>query len=134
MEEKRMKELEACTITFLEGDVVHVHFKDGRTVLPEEVQAMFDTVEAARAGRKFLLMVSVGVGASLTNEARVLASAEGSNRYIAADAIVVRDFGHQLAANVFVRHNKPGRPVGMFPDVPSALAWLSQHHHLIDQP
>jgi hypothetical protein len=55
-----------------------------------------------------------------------------SNRLIAADAIVVRDFGHQLAANVFVRHHRPGRPIQMFPDQDSARAWLLQQHHLID--
>jgi hypothetical protein len=132
METMHVVELEACTVAFLDGDIVHTHFKDQHLVQPEEVQAMFDTIEQERCGRKVLLMVSVGEGTTMTGEARAHASSEASCRYIAADAIVVRDFGHQLAANVFVRHNKPHRPIQMFPDQTKALAWLKEQHHLID--
>ena len=127
----RSVELEACTIEFLDQDVVHTHFKDHRSVHPDEVQAMFDVIAEDRQGRKVLLMVSVGEGTSMSNEARAYASAEDSNRYIAADAIIVRDFGHQLAANVFVRHHKPGRPIQLFGDQASAMAWLDSQRHLI---
>lgn len=132
--EVRVVELEPCTVTFLGGNIVHTHFKNGQLVQSSDVQAMFDVVAAGMQGQKALLMVSVGEGASMTNDARVLASAASANRYFAADAIVVRDFGHQLAANVFVRHHKPARPIRLFPDKESALAWLSQQRHLIDQP
>lgn len=124
-------ELEACTVTFLGEDVVHTHFKDHHLVTPEEVQLMFDAIEADRNGRKVLLMVSVGEDTTMSNEARAHASSEASCKYIAADAIVVRDFSHQLAANVFVRHHKPHRPIQMFGDSHSALAWLKQQRHLI---
>jgi hypothetical protein len=132
METMHVVKLEACTVAFLDGDIVHNHFKDGHLVSPEEVQEMFEAIEHERNGRKALLMVSVGEGTTMSNEARAHASSEVSCKYIAADAIVVRDFGHQLAANVFVRHHKPHRPIQMFPDQDSALAWLAQQHHLID--
>lgn len=124
-------ELETSTVTFLDEDIVHTHFKDHHLVSPEEVQLMFDTIRAERGMRKALLMVSVGEGTTMSNEARAHASSPESANYIAADAIVVRDFGHQLAANVFVRHHKPGRPIQMFPDKESALAWLKEQRHLI---
>lgn len=124
-------ELDSCTISFMDGDIVHTHFKDGHLVSPDDVHKMFDAIEAERKGRKALLMVSVGIGTTMSNEARAYASSPESSKYIAADAIVVRDFGHQLAANVFVRHHKPGRPIQMFPDRDSALAWLQTQHHLI---
>ncbi len=119
-------------MSFLEDDLVHTHFKAGRLVSPEEVQMMFDAIEQVREGRKALLMVTVGEGTTMSNEARAFASAPASNKFIAADAIVVRDFGHQLAANVFVRHHKPTRPIQMFPDKAGAMAWLKEHHHLVD--
>ncbi|HNR53657.1 MAG TPA: hypothetical protein PKJ19_00710 [Flavobacteriales bacterium] len=133
METMHVVELEACTVAFLDGDIVHTHFKDKHLVQPEEVQAMFEVIEQERKGRKALLMVSVGEGTTMTGEARAHASSEASCRYIAADAIVVRDFGHQLAANVFVRHNKPHRPIQMFPDQEKALAWLKEQHHLVEE-
>ena len=125
-------DLEASTVTFLDGDIVHTHFKDSRTVEVEDVQAMLEAIAAERKGRKALLMVSVGNGTTMSNAARAFASAPESGRYIAADAIIVRDFGHQLAANVFVRYHKPGRPIQMFGDRESALEWLRAKHHLLD--
>ena len=122
----RTLELQSCMMTFLEPDLVHTHFRDHHTVTEAEVQEMFSAIEKESGGRRVLLMVSVGEGTSMSNEARAFASSESSNRYIAADAIVVRDFGHQLAANVFVRHHRPTRPIEMFPDEQSALAWLRE--------
>ncbi len=127
-------ELEALTLSFLEGDVVHAHFKDGLTAGPEAVDAMFVTITSERHGRKVLLMVTVGERAALTNEARAHASSDEGSKLIAADAIVVRDFGHQMSANAFVRHNKPKRPIQLFPDQESALVWLKGHHYLINEP
>lgn len=130
---ERTIDLEACTISFLEKDTVHTHFKDNRTVSTDEVQAMFDAIEGERKGRKVLLLVTVGNGTTMSSESRAYASSEVSNRLIAADAIVVRDFGHQLAANVFVRHHKPARPIKMFPDKESAMEWLISQHDLVDK-
>ena len=130
----RTIELEVCTLTFIDEDIVHAHFKDGHTVSQEEVHTMFEAIAIERKGRKALLVVSVGVGSTLSNEARTYASSEESSRYIAADAIVVRDFGHQLTANVFVRHNQPQRPIQLFGDMDSAVAWLGGHRGLVGQP
>ncbi len=127
-------DLAACTLTFLEGDVAHAHFKDGITAGPDAVDTLFGTIATMRAGRKALLMVSIGEGATLTNEARAHASSDAGSELIAADAIIVRDFGHQMSANAFVRHNKPKRPIQLFPDQESALAWLKEQHHLIERP
>lgn len=124
-------ELEACTVTFLDGDIVHTHFRDNHLVSPEDVQLMFDAIRTERGSRKALLMVSVGDNTTMSNEARAYASSPESSNYIAADAIVVRDFGHQLAANVFVRHHKPERPIRMFPDRETAMAWLNEQRNLL---
>lgn len=129
---KHTVELGDCTVTFREGDVVHSHFQEHRLVEPAAARQMFAAIERERQGRKVLLMVTVGNGTALSNEARNFASSEASNRLIAADAIVVRDFGHQLAANVFVRDHRPGRPIRMFPDQDCARVWLLQQHHLIN--
>ncbi|MCU0319076.1 MAG: hypothetical protein MUE88_03225 [Flavobacteriales bacterium] len=130
--EARVIDLSSCTVTFLGADVAHTHFKDGRIVQPAEVEAMFAAIAEGRNGRKVLLMVSVGEHTTMSNEARAFASGPVSDRYIAADAIIVRDFGHQLAANVFVRHHKPMRPIQMFGDRDTALAWLHTQQHLLD--
>lgn len=115
-------------VSFLDNNVVHAHFKDDRTATLDDVKALFGAIAQERGGRKVLLMVSMGQGASLTNEARAHASGKEGDHLIAADAIIVRDFGHQLAANAFVRHNRPGRPARLFPDEESAVRWLLSDH------
>lgn len=127
----RTIELDVCTLIFIDEDIVHAHFKDGHTVSAAEVHEMFEAIAAERKGLKALLVVSVGENSTLSNEARTYASSEESSRFIAADAIVVRDFGHQLTANVFVRYNKPQRPIQLFGDMESAVAWLGQHRGLV---
>jgi len=124
-------DLPACTLTFLEGDVVHVYFKEERSVQVSDVEAMFHALGEVRHGRRVLLMVSIGDGTSMSNEARAFASSAFSDRYTAADAIIIRDLGHQLAANVFVRHHRPARPIRLFDDRESALEWLLTQQHLL---
>ena len=128
----RTIDMKALELSFQEGDVVHAHFKNDVLGTEEDVHAMFDTIGRERHGRKALLVVTVGEHSTLTNEARALASGPEGDRVLAADAIVVRDFGHQLSANAFVRHNRPVRPTQLFPDMPSALKWLGEQHHLIE--
>lgn len=125
-------DMKAIELSFLEGDVVHAHFKNDVLGSVEDVHELFDTIGRERKDRKGLLLVTVGDWSTLTNEARALASGPEGDRVLAADAIVLRDFGHQLAANAFVRHNRPLRPTKLFPDMKSALAWLGEQHHLIE--
>lgn len=126
-------DLNAVMLSFLEDDVIHAQFKEGVLVSEDDVHEMFASVVRERGGRKGLLMVTLGDDSTLTNEARALASGPEGDGVLAADAIVLRDFGHQLVANAFVRHNKPKRPTQLFPDKASALKWLAEQHHLIDQ-
>lgn len=130
----RTVELPAIQVHFLDNDVVHAHFKDGSTGAVDDVKALFKLIEQERGGRKALLLVSMGQGAALTNEARAHASGSEGDHIIAADAIIVRDFGHQLSANAFVRHNRPGRPAHLFPDKESAVRWLLTNRERIDRP
>lgn len=127
-------DLNAVLLTFLDGDVVHAHFKEDVLGEVEDVHAMFAAIAKERKGRKGLLMVTVGPHSTLTNEARALASGPEGDGVLAADAIVLRDFGHQLAANAYARHNRPARPTKLFPDKESAMTWLAEQHHLIEHP
>lgn len=125
--------MKALELSFGDRDVVHAHFKDEVLGTVNDVHELFDIIGRERNGRKGLLVVTMGEHATLTNEARALASGPEGDRVLAADAIVLRDFGHQLAANAFVRHNRPVRPTKLFQDMESALMWLEEQHHLIEK-
>jgi hypothetical protein len=123
-----------CELSFLEGDVVHVRFNADRVVDASEVQEMFETMYEVRGKRKSLFMVSVDDGTTLSNEARSLASSADASKYIVADAIIIRDFQHELSANAFIRHNKPPRPIKTFDEFEKAIEWLGTQHHLVENP
>lgn len=123
-----------CELSFLEGDVVHARFNADRVVSADEVQEMFEVMYGARDGRKSLFVVTVDDGTTLSNEARTLASSADASKYIVADAIVLRDFQHELSANAFIRHNKPPRPIKAFDEFEKAVEWLGSQHHLVEEP
>ena len=119
----------ACELHFMENSIVHAHFDAGRVVNVPDVEAMFSTMHDRCNGDKNLFVVTVAEGTTLSNEARAVVSSSEASQYIVADAIVVRDFQHQLSANAFIRHNKPARPVDTFETMEDALAWLETHRH-----
>ena len=47
-------ELPSCTVTFIDAEIVHTHFKDDHLVSVDDVQAMFAAIAAERKGRKAL--------------------------------------------------------------------------------
>ncbi len=50
----RALELESCTVTFIDEDIVHTHFKDDHLVSVEDVQRMFEAIEAERCRHAYL--------------------------------------------------------------------------------
>ncbi len=126
-------ELDSVVLTFLDDAIVHARFREGKAADKDQVHAMFEAIAGARGGRKALLLVSFDKDATLTNEARAYASSPESSEYIAADAILLRDFGHQLSANAFVRVNKPDRPIQLFAEMDAAITWLKDQKHLLNE-
>ena len=43
----RTVELSVCTLTFLEEDIAHAHFRDGLTAGANDVDALFDAIRRA---------------------------------------------------------------------------------------
>jgi hypothetical protein len=113
-----------CTITFGDEQIVHLHFKEGFVVELEEVQDIFETINSAYTNRNFRLLVTAGEKATLSPEARAYASSHESSDVIVADAIVVRNYSHEMTANFFIRFNKPHRPTNWFKDEADATKWL----------
>lgn len=124
----------ACELTFKSNRIVHAHFDAGRVVNEEDVDEMFQALKSVSNGQRNMFLVTVADGTTLSNEARSVISSDDANKYIVADAIVVRDFQHQLSANAFIRHNKPSRPVQTFETMDEALEWLESHRGLLDSP
>jgi hypothetical protein len=116
--------LNKSSITFDEHQLAHLHIKEGQVVELEEVQGIFSIINQAFTGKRFRLLVTAGENATLSPDARSYASSAASSNVIAADAIVVNNYSHEMTANFFIRFNKPHRPTNWFKNREEALEWL----------
>jgi len=118
-------EIEEATIAF-EEVYVHFHFKKGdEPVAKSTVEKVYDYVSVNLKERKYLL-VTTEEGTKLTEPAREFASSKKFDEVIKADAIVVNNYSHEIAANFFIRFNRPNRPVKLFPNRDKAVAWIHE--------
>ena len=119
-------ELDDVVITFLEDELCHFHF----TNIDEEIQKdciveLHDAIKENKKADRCYMIISTEPGARMTQEARDYASSEAFDEIALADAIIRADYSHEMAANFFIRFNRPQRPVRLFPDMAHALTWIN---------
>lgn len=127
--EQQQITLPGCSVTFETEPIVHLHIFDNVTLSPEQVEEVFAKIEESGAARLGLL-VTAGDKATLSQEARNIASADRCKNLV-ADAIVTEHYAHQMTANFYTRYNHPARPTKLFKDAKSARQWLLEQ--LADQ-
>ena len=125
MTEKKI-DLGNCTIEAHEWDIVELHINPSQTLQPDDVVKIFDVIHEDFPEAK-TLMVTAGNKATLSPEARELASSEDITHQIVADAIVTEHYLHQMSSNFFVRYNQPYRPTKLFKTIEEAKKWLQSY-------
>jgi hypothetical protein len=122
----RVEDIGDLTITFEEVGYVHFHFKKsdkpvGASLIKKALEILKKELK-----QKACLLVSTEEGATLSQDARDFASSESFDEYILADAIIRANYSHEMAANFFIRFNRPNRPVKLFPSKEKALTWIAE--------
>lgn len=123
--DKRIIDVDDAQLIFHDVDVCELHFTntDGETGI-ECVKKVRDTILSEKSTEKVYLIVTTEAGAQLTQDARYYASSKEFDIISYADAIVPADYNHEMAANFFIRFNRPERPVRLCPDMENAMAWI----------
>ena len=117
--------LDEAVIRFLDNDLCEFHFTETKHPIGlDTVKEMHDLLTERLGGSKIYMLVSTEPGAQMTQEARDYASSDAFNTLSKADAIIRADYSHEMAANFFIRFNRPGRPVKLFPSREKALDWI----------
>lgn len=117
---------EDATVIFIEDDLCHFHFfTTDHEIGVESVKRIHDVIKEHKQAEKCYLIISTEPGASMTQEARDYASSQEFDEIAIADAIIRADYSHEMAANFFIRFNRPKRPVRLFPDKDHAVAWIN---------
>jgi hypothetical protein len=110
---------------FLEEDLLEFHFVEkAHEIGRKTVEDLHDWAVEYLGGHKCYLLVRTEPGTRLSEEARAYASSEEFDKISFADAIIRTDYNHEMAANFFIRFNRPGRTVRLFPDRAHAMAWI----------
>jgi|SRR5690554_1035722 len=112
-----------CTLELLGRGIVELHVNPDNTLQPDDIYRIFETIHTRLPEAK-TLMVTAGLKATLSPEARELVSSQEITEQIVADAIVTEHYSHQMSSNFFVRFNQPHRPTKLFKTIEEAKNWL----------
>lgn len=112
-----------CTLELLGQGIVELHVNPDNTLQPEDIHRIFDSIHTRLPEAKTLI-VTAGLNATLSPEAREVVSSSEITDQIVADAIVTEHYSHQMSSNFFVRFNQPHRPTKLFKTIEDARAWL----------
>ena len=116
-------DLKDCSIELDKDGIVELHIYAGEVIMPEKVREIFKSIHLNFPSAK-CIMVTAGEKATLSPDARDLASSAEITEQIVADAIVTEHYSHQMSANFFVRYNRPHRPTKLFKTREEARKWL----------
>lgn len=81
-------------------------------------------------GERFGMLVDANRHAKASPETREWAAAADHNKYIIARAIITRSLAMKMAANFFIRFNKPKVETRLFTDEEEARTWLQKKYRL----
>lgn len=119
-------DIDEMTILLEDGGYVHFHFKKCGVAIGLPILKLALSFMKENLNEKRCLLVTTEEGSTLTQEAREFASSEAFDELVKADAIVRTNYSHEMAANFFIRFNKPNRPVKLFPNKEKALDWIAE--------
>jgi hypothetical protein len=107
--------------------LVELLLKDGQVFdVPHMVQAKKFSTSLIK-DRKIALLVSFEGAFYPTREARELLADPGYSSHQGAIAVITKDLGIRLLANLYLRINKPKVPLKVFEKKADALNWLSKY-------
>ncbi len=124
--EKEIIDTGDLIITFEKEGHIHFHFKKTDEAIKFSVVENALAIIKNHSIQKACLLVTTEEGATLTQEARDYASSKEFDELIYADAIVRTNYSHEMAANFFIRFNRPNRPVKLFPNMKKAMVWITE--------
>lgn len=113
------------TVSFENPDLCYLHFKRAEGEIPlSSIEEALQVMRNESQGRKSYLIVTTEEGAKMTMEARDFAASNAFEDVVLADAIILSNYDHEIAANFFVRFSKPNRPVELFKSKEEAMLWI----------
>jgi hypothetical protein len=123
-----MVETRTASITLAHDGILIVRIRKGAQQLPGDARENLAAALSARADRRRPLLVDITGSKPLDTETRHLYSGELLvEGFTALGLLVAASPLGRMMGNVYFRVARPGIPVHLFTDEPSALAWLHRY-------
>lgn len=119
-------ETEKFIATMLGDGIIENRIKDEVTLDKAGVLEMKRANMTLANGQKYATIVSVGFLSGITKEARELMATEEFIQDAVAKGLIVETLGHRIAANFYMRVNKPAMLTQVFKTREEALLWVRQ--------
>lgn len=109
---------------YIEEGVLFVEMKEDADVRLEHVKENLAARKKLQQGKPMLVVGDVSKAWQFSKDAREFIASREVTDLNHALAIVTGSISTRLAANFFIRFNKPGKPTRMFTSREKALSWL----------
>lgn len=121
-----MIELEKASIQVLEPGMIENHIKAGCVLEVPDVIAIKKANMEASNHQPYVVLVTAGLFASISKEARDYVSSDKVAENTIAKAVVVDNLAKRIIGNFYVRFNKPVIPTSLFDNRKEAITWLKK--------
>ena len=121
-----MKEAYTTTAHFIldEEDILHIKFAKGTYIDIEDAINHYAVCNRLAGDRKVLVLIDIRENFTVTDEARKYAASEHALKPRIATAIVTKNHATILAVNLFIKINRPVKPMKLFSSKEKGLKWL----------
>ena len=125
---RTMRETRTAHITLGDDGILIVRIRKGAKQVPADARENLTAALAARANRRRPLLVDITGSQPLDTETRHLYMGELlAEGFTALGLLVEASPLGRMMGNVYFRVARPGIPVHLFTDEPSAIAWLHRY-------
>jgi hypothetical protein len=117
-------EIPGARIEIRPDGILHVHVTVDTEMTMEHAKAIVAARTELAQGRKYPLLSTASKYTLPNKEVRDYIASERRSELVLADAIVFNGLGQRLMANIFLKINKPVRPIRVFTEKEEAVDWL----------
>lgn len=124
MENQEIK-IDCATIKLIKKGIIENVIHDYVTLDYEQVAEIRSINQKLSDGVHYAVLVDSGLYTSITKEARELSASKEFSKTTLAKALLVRNMGHRLVGQIYIKMNKPHIKTKIFSNREKAIKWLN---------
>lgn len=106
-----------------EDSILNLHIKEDQYITISDVEQYYDLATQLLPKKKYPVMHTIGIGASVDHDVREFAS-KNERRISLADGLVIDNMANRILARFYIKFHKPKITTAIFTNKNDALEWL----------